>query len=179
MLPGQNAVAPLNIDDPVLTGLAREGHRWVRGQAGLVQYRWLVPPTFVLAGELPEPPPGGLVHLCGGGDREGRLTAVLGFARGIAAPPLALVGRDQGSVTSLAAFRSRTADVAERIEFRDGKCIVTAVHAVMAGSEPYRFFAAAVGRVDNDGQRDQLRTMAVALSFADLSEAHQRGRINA
>lgn len=171
----QTIETPVQIDDAALLGLAREGHRWLSGRAGLVRYRWLLPPDFVLAGHLPEAPPHGIVHLAGGGDRPGRLTAVLGFLRRSDASPRVLVSRGAGPGVSVLSFNSRTAEVAERREVRDGKLVVTTVHACTAGGEAYRFFAAAVGQIENE---QELRTIACGLSLRDESNTHGLGRIS-
>lgn len=175
----QNHIAPIQIDDSVLIGLGRDGHRWVRGEAGLVSFGWLVPPEFVLAGQLPTPPPRGLIHLYGGGDRDGHLTAVLGYLRGVNASPVEMLVRRAGAVSSVTPFRSRTADAAERIERRDGKQVVTTIHAFEANGENYRFIVAAVGPLGDEQRLRGLRTIAAGLSLSAVPNPLPFGRINA
>jgi hypothetical protein len=173
------APTPILIDEPTLTDLAAAGHRWKEGQAGLVRYRWLLPPTWVLAAELPATPAGGITPLCGGGERGGGVTAVLGYLRGNDVPPDRLVARGAGPGVALSSFRSRAGAVAERIETREGKIVVTMVHAFVAGGDAYRFFIAAIGPADRPEVLPALRTMGVALSLADDLDAFRRGPLHA
>jgi hypothetical protein len=172
------ALAPVVIDEPRLQQLASAGFRWKEGQAELVRYRWLLPPDWVLAAQLPAAMPGGIQPLCGAGDRGGRLTAVLGFLRGIADSPDVLLRRGAAAGARFASFRSRVGPVAERVEQREGKLVVSAVHAFTAGRDAYRFFLAGVGPAgDNDAER-VLRTVATALSLADDLDRFRAGRLH-
>src|SRR5688500_15938235 len=74
-------LVPLLLDDATLLALGEAGYRWKEGQGGRARYRWLLPPDWVLAADLPGPQANGLEPLCGAGDRSGRLTAILALAR--------------------------------------------------------------------------------------------------
>jgi hypothetical protein len=176
-MPVASALAPVVIDEPSVQQLASAGFRWKQGQAQLARYRWLLPPDWVLAAQLPAATPGGIQPLCGAGDRGGRLTAVLGFLRGIADSPEALLRRGAAADARFASFRSGVGAVAERIEQREGKLVVSAVHAYTAGRETYRFFLAAVGPSDPQA-KTVLRTVVTALSLADDLDRLRAGRLH-
>jgi hypothetical protein len=172
------ALAPIVIDEPRLRQLAAAGFRWKEGSADLVRYRWLLPPDWVLAAELPAAAPKGIQPLCGAGDRAGRLTAVLGFLSGISEAPAALLARGAGPGAAIGSFASRVGPVAERIERQNGKLVVSAVHAFTAAAVPYRFFVAALGPEGDGGVAAVLRTVASALSLADDLDRFRAGRLH-
>jgi hypothetical protein len=169
------ALAPIVIDEPALTELAQAGYRWKDGQAELARYRWLLPPDWVLAAQLPARPRNGIDPLCGAGDRSGRSTAVLGFLRGVNDPPHVLITRGAAPGARVSSFGARSGPVAERVEQRDGKLIVTTIHAFSAGGEPYRFFIAALSA--DLGATQTLRTIGAALSLADDLDRFRTGRL--
>ena len=173
------ALAPVVIDEPRLQHLASAGFRWKEGQAELVRYRWLLPPDWVLAAQLPVATPGGIQPLCGAGDRAGRLTAVLGFLRGVNEAPEALLRRGAAPGALFSSFRSRVGPVAERIQ-RDsaGKLVVSAVHAFSAAGASYRFLLAGVGPAGDTEAERVLRTVATALSLADDLDRFRAGRLH-
>jgi hypothetical protein len=177
-------LAPVVIDEPKLQQLASAGFRWTEGHAELVRYRWLLPPDWVLAAQLPAAAPQGIQPLCGAGDRAGRLTAVLGFLRGVSESPETLLRRGAAAGALFASFRSRAGMVAERIERRggqggiDGKLVVSAVHAFTAGGAAYRFFLAAVGPAADPHAEQVLRTVASALSLANDLDHFRAGKLH-
>jgi len=182
--------APVVIDEPKLQQLASAGFRWKEGHAELVRYRWLLPPDWVLAAQLPAAAPQGIQPLCGAGDRAGRLTAVLGFLRGVSESPETLLRRGAAAGALFASFRSRAGMVAERIErhagqggqgcqgSEDGKLVVSAVHAFTAGGTAYRFFLAAVGPAADPHAEQVLRTVASALSLANDLDHFRAGKLH-
>jgi hypothetical protein len=172
------AVAPVVIDEPKLQQLASAGFRWKEGQADLVRYRWLLPPDWVLAAQLPASTPGGIQPLCGAGDRGGRLTAVLGFLQGVNEAPDVLLRRGAAPGALFSSFRSRVGPVAERIQRDGGKLVVSAVHAFTAAGASYRFFLAGVGPASDAEAERLLRTVATALSLADDLDRFRAGRLH-
>ena len=161
------APAPVAIDEPALLSLAEAGYRWTEGRAGLVRFRWLLPPDWLGAATLPPAGRGGIERLRGVGDRDGRFTAVLGVLRDCSLAPHQLLERGAGPGATIAVFSSRAGAVAERVERRDGRLTVTTAHAFSAGGEPYRFLISAVGPADDPQSRTVLRTLGAALSLAD------------
>jgi hypothetical protein len=172
------AHGPILIDEPALHQLAQAGYRWKDGQIDLVRYRWLLPPDWVLATDLPARPRNGIEPLCGAGDRATGLTAVLGVLRGCSDPPHQLVARGAAAGARVTSFTSRSGPVGERVELRDGKTVVTTVHAFSAGAQPYRFFVAALGAGHDPAVQKVLRTIGSALSLAEDLDAIRRGRLH-
>ena len=171
------AINPLTIDEPALHRLAGDGYRWSEGQAGLVRYRWLLPPEWVAAAELPASKRA-IEALLGVGDRSGQYTAVLGVLRGHADPPGQLLERSAAPGASIRVFQSRAGLVAERIERRDGRLTVTTAHAFAAGGEPYRFLILGVAHREADDALTVLRTIGSALSLSDDLSNLRRGRLH-
>jgi hypothetical protein len=170
-MPGAAILAsPIVIDDEALLALARAGHRWLEGHAGRARYRWLLPPDFVLGTQLPDPPVPGLQPVCGGGDRAGRLTAVMGLVLGRDVPPEALAGRGAGPGARVNRFNSRNGAVAERVESAGGRVSVVTVHAFTAGGQAHRFLIAAQGLDEGPESHRALRTVGLALALADEME---------
>jgi hypothetical protein len=162
--------SPIVIDDEALLALARAGHRWLEGHAGRARYRWLLPPDFVLGTQLPDPPVVGLQPVCGGGDRAGRLTAVMGLVLDRDVPPEALAGRGAGAGGRVNRFNSRNGAVAERVEAAGGRVSVITVHAFTAGGQAHRFLINAQGPDEGPESRRALRIVGLALALADEME---------
>jgi hypothetical protein len=171
--PGFAAPAPIAIDEPALFRLADAGYRWTEGQIGPVRFRWLLPPRWVGAAQLPATGRGGVERLRGVGDREGRFTAVLGVLRDCAEAPHQLLARNAAAGATITVFSSRASGfpVAERIERRDGRTAVTTVHAFAAGGQSFRFLISAVGPAEAAGDEADpsavLRTLGTALALTD------------
>ena len=174
-----NAHAPITIDEPGLFRLAEAGYRWTEGQAGLVRYRWLLPPGWVCAADLPPRERNPIEALMGVGDWGGQFTAVLGLLRGFEAHPRELLTRNAAPGATTTLFSSRSGPVAERIERRNGRLTVTTAHAFSAAGEPYRFLISAVAREDSADARSVLRTVGTALSLADGLDSLRLGRLHA
>lgn len=66
--------------------------------------------------------------------------------------------------------------MAERIERKGDRTVVTTVHAHDVAGDPCRFFVAAIGPRDN-GSEKLLRTLGAALSLADSLERLRPGRL--
>jgi hypothetical protein len=171
------ATTPITIDEPALVRLARGGYRWTEGQAGLVRYRWLMPPGWVAAAELP-PGNGPIQPLLGVGDRNGTFTAVLAVLRGHQDSRRQLLERSAAPGASIVVFRSRTGLVAERIERRDGRLTVTTAHTFTAAGEPYRFLILGVAHREPEDALAVLRTVGTALSLSDDLATLRRSRLH-
>jgi hypothetical protein len=166
------------IDEPALGALADAGYRWKAGQAAGASYRWLLPPEWVMAAEIPARQPNGVEPLCGGGDPAGRFSAVLTMLRGCTDAPDVLVARGAGPGAQVGTFRSRAGVVAERLEQKDGKTLVMAAHAFSAAGQPLRFVIAAVGAGEDAETQRRLRVLGTALSLQDeLASAVDSARL--
>jgi hypothetical protein len=163
---------PILIDEPALLRLGAAGYRLTEGAAGSVRFRWLLPPDWVQAAELPPPGRNGIRPLMGVGDRGGRYTAVLGVLPSCNESPYRLLQRGASPGSELGLFTSRSGPVAERIERRGPQLVVTAAHSVPASVGSPCFLVAALGPHDDQQARTMLRTIAVALS---LGQALPRG----
>ena len=168
--------SPLLLDDPALQRLAGAGFRFSEGEVHLVRYRWLLPPDWVAAATLPAKGRSGIEPLCGVGDRAQRFQAVLGVLRGCADPPHRLLVGGADRDARITCFSSRAGAVAERLERKGERTVVTTVHAFAAAGEPYRFFVAASGPRDDVSEK-LLRTLGAALSLADALEGVRAGRL--
>jgi hypothetical protein len=158
---------PLVVDEPALRGLADAGYRWQQGQAAGALYRWLLPPDWVLAADIPRRQANGVEPLSGGGDRAGRFTAVLTVLRGSVESPSVLVSRGAAPGARVGTFRSRAGLVAERLEHKDGKTLVMTAHAFTAGTQPLRFVIAALGAGEDAETARRLRLLGTALALHD------------
>lgn len=173
-----STLPPVVIDDARLQRLAAHGYRWLEGRVEHVRYRWLLPPDWVLASELPARTRGGIVPLAGGGDRQGRATGALGFLAGANTSPLELVQRGASGKARIGSFSARLGPVAERVESHGGKMTVTTVHAFRAGGESFRFFVAAIGLAAGSAMEDALRTVGLGLSLFDEWSERRRERLH-
>jgi hypothetical protein len=182
-VPGESFLTPILIDEPALRALAEAGYRWLQGRARGTMYRWLLPPDWVLAAEVPGHPPNGVEPLSGGGDRGGKLTAVLTVLKDCADPPGVLVSRGAGPGAQFGAFHSRAGAVAERLETKQGKTLVMTAHAFTAGGQPQRFVIAALGAGTDAETQRCLRMLGTALVLHDelasaLDGARLGGRLH-
>ncbi len=181
-VPGEPVLTPLLIDEPTLRSLADAGYRWKQGAAAGTLYRWLLPPDWVMAAEIPPRQPSGVEPLCGGGDRAGRVTAVLTLLSGCTDSPATLVKRGAAPDANFGMFRSRAGLVAERVESKGGKTLVMTAHAFRSAGQEQRFVIAAVGAGEDADTQRQLRVLGTALALhdelAELAEGVRRaGRL--